>query len=148
MSKHNRNRSVTPATLENPERAAEPLKTPEGEGPLEERADDDDEEEDEEDDTELINGSAALAGLVDEGTLSPPVLVSERERRLAEASSLQPAVSHWAAMWAAGRNAVVKALRDGATIAAVHALAPPDGAGCRDCWMRGRDAALRVIQGV
>jgi hypothetical protein len=51
-------------------------------------------------------------------------------------------------MWAAGRDAVVIALEGGASIAAAHALMPPAAMGCRDCWMRGRDAALRVIQGV
>jgi len=137
MSRRNRNRAIAPAALETPERDAEPLATPEDDVLLEEREEGDEEEEADDEDEEAP------------ATTAPePAPRSEREVRLAAARALKPEASHWQAMWLTGRDAAVTALEGGLPIASVYALAPPQGAGCRDCWARGRDAVLRMIQGV
>ena len=134
MSKRNR-RWVPPGAIETPERGAA-LDTPEG-ADLEHR-----------DEAPEAEPLPPALDMVDGGTLPPPVFISERDRRLAAARALQPDAAHWVTVWLAGRDAAVSALEGGAPIATVYALTPPEGAGCRDCWSRGRDAALRVIQGV
>ncbi len=126
MSRRNRNRSVQQSTLQQPEGRA-PLDTPEDD--LEELDDrsDGDEPGAGDDDQEEPDAAAIKA-------------------RLDEARALSPARSHWPRFWIAGRDAAVAAVAGGSSVADVRAGRVPD-VGCRDCWSRGRDAALKVIVG-
>jgi hypothetical protein len=143
MGRHSQNRWVPPAKLSTPERDAKPLTTPEGAppAPLERRETTPPEEE----------ASAPAPEPHPAPIPSPPPASperSERQVRLAAARAVQPEGPHWLRVWQQGRDAAVAALEGGSSIATAYALAPPTAVGCRDCWMRGRDAALRVIQGV
>lgn len=74
------------------------------------------------------------------------VVPTELYGRIQAARALQPAERHWMSAWEAGRDAAVEAATAG-TLAAFKALPPPEAVGCRNCWMKGRDAALKVIEG-
>lgn len=80
-------------------------------------------------------------------------LKAARER-VAEARKVEPAPEHlhWRERWDAGRQAACDAFEAAAgtlrqRIVAGRSVQPEEGAGCRDCFEHGRDAALRVIEG-
>lgn len=64
------------------------------------------------------------------------------QARAAAARELRPEGLHWLSEWAAGRDAAIAAALAGLDATAIE---PPPGAGCRDCWMQGRDAAVEVL---
>lgn len=64
------------------------------------------------------------------------------QARVAAARELRPEGLHWLSEWAAGRDAAIAAALAGLDATAVE---PPPGAGCRDCWLQGRDAAVEVL---
>lgn len=66
--------------------------------------------------------------------------------RIAAARRLLPEHGHWAACWEQGRDDAADAVTAG-SVAAARALVAPARIGCRDCWEKGRAAALRVIDG-
>jgi hypothetical protein len=128
-----RNRNVRPEDLQTTD--APPLETPE-------------------DDLEPIEERAAPRGgvlVIPEGGASmvihggERVIPQELYGRIQAARALQPAERHWMSAWEAGRDAAVEAATAG-TLAAFKAQPPPDTVGCRDCWMKGRDAALIVLE--
>lgn len=75
---------------------------------------------------------------------TPPPAAGLREL-IARARELRPKGLHWFDVWKAGRDSALKAIEDGADLAAVANAKPPEGTACRDCWLRGRDAALAVF---
>lgn len=80
--------------------------------------------------------------------LKTPEDAAELRRRLFSAvRQIPPVRDHFAAAWAAGRDAAVDAVEAGRDVGEVNAMAVPDGVGCRDCWRKGREAALRAIVG-
>lgn len=126
MSKR-RDRMVSPTTLQTPD-AEEPLRTPEGDQELLERE---------------------VAGDETEENAQPAAEDAAPRVRLAAARAVAPAAGdlHWRFSFTAGRDAAVSAVAAGEPIPAVRALHPPEGVGCRACWAKGRNAALRAIEG-
>ena len=121
--RRNRGRAINPGDLQTPEAGAQELEAPESDGLLEERAEDEDE---------------------DAPELAPAEVVNESSPRIARARALVPDGGHWAAAWIAGRDAAIDAFSDGIFAGALKA---PPMVACRDCWERGRNAAMKVLAG-
>lgn len=132
MSRHGgrgqQGRVVPPGMLQTPEGGASPLLT---QDPEDIRTRDGDGEDDNEDEQAPPPRSPA------------PGLAST----LRAARELPPDRGHWAAMWLAGRDAAVDALKRGVEPRRVRSMEPPPEVGCRACWARGREAVLKLLEG-
>jgi len=63
-------------------------------------------------------------------------------RRIANAEALQPPrEGHWPLLWRQGRDAAIRAFREGRR----NRPTQPPKLGCRQCWRAGRDAALTIL---
>lgn len=73
------------------------------------------------------------------------------KERLEAARVLEaPPGRHWYAAWIQGRDATVaafEAAKDDAARAKVRELPAPSVTACADCFRKGRDAVIRVIEG-
>jgi hypothetical protein len=133
MSKHggrNQGRAVTPGFLQTPESGAAPLLT-----------------QDPEDMRTRVQGEGVDDKVEDElvepaphppGTALASILRTALE--------MPPDRGHWAAMWLAGRDAAIDALKRRITARRVRSMEPPQEVGCRACWARGRDAVLKLLE--
>lgn len=68
--------------------------------------------------------------------------------RLAMARTLTPQGRelHWRASWDQGRDAAVVAIEADGNTTGARALTAPDDVGCGDCFRRGRDAVVRLVE--
>lgn len=77
----------------------------------------------------------------------PPECRALRER-LATARALTPQGRelHWRASWDQGRDAAIASIEVTGDTSAVRAIEAPTEIGCGDCFRRGRDAVLRLVE--
>lgn len=70
-----------------------------------------------------------------------------RRERLEAARKLLPQGLHWASSWCRGRDAAIEAVERDGDAAKAREIAAPTTIACGDCFRKGRDAAIKVIEG-
>jgi hypothetical protein len=72
---------------------------------------------------------------------------AERRARLEAARKLRPQGLHWAESWHRGRDAAIAAIERDGNASKAREIPAPAVIACGDCFRKGRDAAIQVIEG-